>query len=271
VSAGPICFEPLHSGPVGIFLDASGRRVSNHFFNLEAARQWLASGNGQCPLTRTPVSSVVPVPSITSDPDGWFRICDVDGNGKLSRQECIECLKAQLPIDNTALDDAANDPSHPMWRNWDKDGSGSIERNELLAPGGLADYVRQTFAQREPSAGPPDMRRDKLAWYRFWDEDGSGSLEKEEVVRALLKTLNLTQDPHKVEQMRSTIEAIWPVFDSDGSGSSAEPDLDTGTAVFCNPQAHNPGCVPNLAVEQNEFLAPGEGLADTIIATLAHS
>ena len=41
----PICFEPLASGPVGVFL-AGGRRVSNHFFNLGAAQEWLRSGNG---------------------------------------------------------------------------------------------------------------------------------------------------------------------------------------------------------------------------------
>ena len=40
----PICFEPLHQAPVGVFLDRQDRRISRHFFNLAAA---------QVTLTRT--------------------------------------------------------------------------------------------------------------------------------------------------------------------------------------------------------------------------
>ena len=112
----PICFEPLHKAPVGVFLDASGKRVSHHFYRLEAAREWLSSGNGACPLTRAPVHSVLPVPDIRTDPDGWFRAVDIDGDRKLSRFEVVECLKAQLAVDNEALDNAVNDPAHWMWQ-----------------------------------------------------------------------------------------------------------------------------------------------------------
>lgn len=69
----PISFEPLHAGPLGVFLNPQGRRVSRHFFNLDAAREWLRSGSGICPLTRQPVASVLAVPDIRSDPEGWFR------------------------------------------------------------------------------------------------------------------------------------------------------------------------------------------------------
>ena len=48
----PICFEPLHAAPVGVFLDKQNRRVSRHFFNLAAAQEWLRGGNGFCPMTR---------------------------------------------------------------------------------------------------------------------------------------------------------------------------------------------------------------------------
>ena len=34
----PICFEPLHTSAVGVFLDETGRRLSPHFFSLEADR-----------------------------------------------------------------------------------------------------------------------------------------------------------------------------------------------------------------------------------------
>ena len=50
----------------------------------------------------------------------------------------------------------------------------------------------------------------------------------------------MTADQDKVTQMRSTIEAVWPIFDDDMSGS----------------------------IDRQEFLRANEGLADTIIATL---
>jgi hypothetical protein len=98
-----ICFEPLSAGPVGVFLNDSGRRVSPHFFNLDAAREWLRSGNGHCPLTRQPITSVAAVPDVREDPHGWWQVVDVDRDGRLSRHEVLEALKAQLPINSVRI------------------------------------------------------------------------------------------------------------------------------------------------------------------------
>jgi len=95
-----ICFEPLSEGPIGVFLNEAGKRVSPHFFNLDAAREWLRSGNGHCPLTRQRIASVALVPDVREDPQGWWKVVDVNGDGKLSRHEVLEALKAQLPIDS---------------------------------------------------------------------------------------------------------------------------------------------------------------------------
>lgn len=65
---------------------------------------------------------------------GWFRVVDINGDGRLSRQEAVEALKAQLPTDVRALDAAVADANHPIWEQWDKDGSGYIEKSELFAP-----------------------------------------------------------------------------------------------------------------------------------------
>jgi hypothetical protein len=152
----------------------------------------------------------------------------------------VEALKATLPLDYDALDKTVDDRSHWMWAQWDTDGSGFIEQRELLAEQGLAAYVRQAFVAHGGRGPIPDIRSDKSGWFTYWDEDGNGSLDKEEVVRALLKTLRLGSEPSKVTALRGTVDAIWPVFDSDGSG----------------------------AIDRSELLLPGEGLADTIIATM---
>jgi len=65
------------------------------------------------------------------------------------------------------------------------------------------------------------------------------------VVRGLLKTLHSTASPARVTparvtELRATIEAVWGIFDTDGSGT----------------------------IERAEFLQ-ADGLADTIVATLA--
>ena len=53
---------------------------------------------------------------------------------------------------------------------------------------------------------------------------------------------NPDRNPPQVQMMRNSIDAVWCVFDDDGSGS----------------------------IERDEFLRPGDGLADTIIATVEH-
>ena len=180
----PICFEPLCQAPVGVFLGPDGRRVSQHFFNLAAAREWLIQGSGMCPLTRRRIQQVasredlgrtrtqdstrtlvdpcvsprvlqvLEVPDIRADPEGWFRAVDIDGDGRLSRLEVVECLKAQLPIDAAALDAAALDGSHWMWQQWDNDRSGCA-RAPLPTPLPLATRPWRALTSRvvcRPSA-----------------------------------------------------------------------------------------------------------------------
>jgi len=236
----PICFEPLHSAPAGVFVDASGKRVSQHMFNLDSARRW-AVDNTNCPVTRKPFASVLEVPDLLTNPQEWFKVVDIDGDGKLSRKEVIEVLKAQLPVDQAILDAVADDPHSELWTRWDPDGSGFIDPEEMLSESGLIHYVREVFAATGAGAAIPSIRSSKEAWFQYWDEDNSLSLEKEELVRALVHTFELGQHYDRLQAMRETIDMMWPMFDTDGSGS----------------------------IEMDEFVAEPDGLANTIIANLA--
>ena len=60
------------------------------------------------------------------------------------------------------------------------------------------------------------------------------------MVRALIKSFKLSESIEKVNMMRETVDAVWPIFDTDGSGE----------------------------IEVAEFALPDEGLADSIIASL---
>ena len=64
------------------------------------------------------------------------------------------------------------------------------------------------------------------------------AVEKEEVVRALVKTFGLGADMPSLRNIRQIVDAVWCVFDPDGSG----------------------------AVDRREFLMR-DGLADTIVAS----
>ena len=56
---------------------------------------------------------------VVEDPKAWFRLCDADGDRKLSRDEVVSALKAQLPLDNRAIDRFRTDDA--AWRLWDAD------------------------------------------------------------------------------------------------------------------------------------------------------
>jgi len=66
------------------------------------------------------------------------------------------------------------------------------------------------------------------------------ALEKDELVRALIKTFRMSYGPLLAREIDGALEAVWPLFDSDGSGS----------------------------IEMDEFVVR-DGLCDTILASLA--
>lgn len=85
----------------------------------------------------------------------------------------------------------------------------------------------------------PDIRTNKLEWFNRFDEDLSGELSVSEVTRGLIKSFHLSSHVEQVRALRDIVANIWCVFDEDQSGE----------------------------VSREEFLRPGDGMADSIIAS----
>lgn len=233
----PISFKTLHKGPVGVYVDEDGKRVSDHFFNYKAAKKWIKYFGGTCPMSHKKVKKVKMVPMIQKKPEKWFELCDTNGNKSLSRREVLEAFKAQLPLDNAKLERFVADDA--TWRTWDKDGSGSIEYDEITnKETGLLKYVRDMFSLVADERPVPDLRTQPDEWFACWDENGSGHLEFNEVARAMVKTFK-HDTVKECAQLQKTLRVLWFLFDGDNSGT----------------------------VSKNEFLRR-EGLADTIQAQM---
>eukprot|EP00746_Dinoflagellata_sp_MGD_P027309 gnl/MRDRNA2_/MRDRNA2_164430_c0_seq1.p1 gnl/MRDRNA2_/MRDRNA2_164430_c0~~gnl/MRDRNA2_/MRDRNA2_164430_c0_seq1.p1 ORF type:complete len:507 (-),score=125.59 gnl/MRDRNA2_/MRDRNA2_164430_c0_seq1:75-1595(-) len=232
----PISLEPLCKSSVGVFLDATGRRTSAHFFSFAAAEEWQKK-NGTCPMTRKSVASVKKLPELSQDPQAWFRVVDWDGDGKLSREEIIRAMQAQLNLDMQKVEHLIKDDG--LWSRWDSDGSGFIEPGEIHS---IQEFVRRPEFRGSEAGRIPDIVKDREAWFNYWDDDEGGTLDKEEVVRALVKTLRQTESTNYglQDEMRGTLDLIWFLFDPDMDGE----------------------------ITKTEFLK-ADGLADTVIAQLS--
>jgi len=191
----------------------------------------------ECPLCRAAWDEVFRLPSLSADPDGWFRCVDFEGDGRLSKAQVLDVLTTQFPLDV----DKFEETMEQLWPRWDPDGSGFVTRTEFATPGsGLLAYAMENLVKAREEAIPvPDIALERLAWFDHFDEEGRQSLSKEGVVRGLIKTYGLGSDLAQVTAMRALVEAVWVVFDTDGTGR----------------------------VSKEEFLKPGDGLADAIIAS----
>lgn len=188
-----------------------------------------------CPICRAQFTTTIQLPNILDDTAKWFRTVDADNNGSLSKAELCEALHAQFPLSLT--DSSWNS----LWNRFDKDKSGDLSLSEITEPGtGVLAYVLYHFMAAS-TAPPPSLVQDKRAWFVYFDEDGGGTMCKNEVARAIIKTFGLSSSNTKVAETVEMLDNIWFIFDTDGSG-----DIDI-----------------------DEFCA-GNGLGDTIIASLSH-
>lgn len=195
------------------------------------------SGQKKCPCCRTPFDGRLEVPQIEADAKAWFKVVDFDGNGRLEQGEVLDILKATAKIDVDRLEQDLP----RMFANFDPNNDGTIEYGELVGPHGLFYHIRQMCRKSESAQQfIPDINRNKEAWFRYWDEDGSGSLSREEILRSLVKTFKLSPDLQTVQGLRSSMNALWHLFDDDGNGE----------------------------IDMREFCKKDVGLGDTLILNL---
>ena len=161
-----ICFEDLCAQQIVTFEKKRGlkrrlfrrpaRRVCGHFFHESCAAQLKPQ---LCPLCRTPFHRCRRVPSIEEDPLGWFQCVDVDGEGRLSRDQVKDALATCFPLDVPRLEASFDE----LWAQWDVTGSGYIDKPSFLTPGearnpvaALPVYGYTTIARRlSKSVAPP--------------------------------------------------------------------------------------------------------------------
>lgn len=210
-----ICFDEMVERKCAVLLSANRKRSCRHFLHKVCADGLLQSGQQKCPICRAPFVASQEIPSFDQSPAKWFECVDANGDGTLSKSEVLEILKATMAIDYRALEKNVD----TLWPRWDKDGSGEIDFGELCDPKiGLLVYVRSHFARKKREPPPKLEMRNLEIWFTYWDDSDNGSLEKEEILRALIKTFSLSTTPGRMKEMRDTLDAIWPLFDSDGSG-----------------------------------------------------
>lgn len=240
-----ICFEDLCSNPCAVLCCAEGRRVCGHLLHHGCANHLPSK---TCPLCRTEFSFTRVLPDLDQEPEAWFSASDVKGDGRLSKQETINLLLSQYPLDVAKFEEEME----RRWPQFDPDGDGYVTRIEFFAPGtGLLAFVRAHRSGQGPNQGGgsgapaggelvavPDVSTDRNAWFDYFDADKTGELNPEELTRALIKTYALGSDLQQVQATRELVAAVWPLFTSGRS------------------------------ISRQAFLQPGDGLADTLIAQL---
>ena len=82
----PICFEDLSSEACAVFT-LNNKRTCSHIIHHQCALELPAK---LCPLCRVEFGTAARVPRLESDPEGWFRLLDIEGNDRLDKEQVLQ-------------------------------------------------------------------------------------------------------------------------------------------------------------------------------------
>eukprot|EP00966_Prymnesium_polylepis_P146749 3389667-Prymnesium_polylepis.1 len=135
----PICFEDLSADACAVFT-LNNRRVCSHIIHHQCA---LDLPQKVCPLCRVEFGTAARVPKLEEDPEGWFRLLDIEGEDRLDKSQVLQVLLTQFPLDVVKFEASLNE----LWPKFDTKKTGFVSRDDFFAPGrGLLDYARKNLA-----------------------------------------------------------------------------------------------------------------------------
>eukprot|EP01059_Diplonema_ambulator_P011633 TRINITY_DN2163_c0_g1_i11.p1 TRINITY_DN2163_c0_g1~~TRINITY_DN2163_c0_g1_i11.p1 ORF type:complete len:577 (+),score=60.97 TRINITY_DN2163_c0_g1_i11:64-1794(+) len=238
-----VCFEPLCQGKAVVFIDSSRQRICRHYFHEPCVKDLRPDNSHifRCPLCRTPFSVVLRMPDPRVDPKQWFKLASTDANETLTLQEVKEVLLATVNTDCELLDAVVNN----KWKEWDKDNKGYIE---WCNADGLFDFVRMNLPGRRQKP-PPDLARDRGAWFEFFDHTAAGYLTEGAVARGIIKSFPAHNSATQLAQM---VREVFGLFATKG---------DAVASPLRSAFASRP------AISKEDFLKE-DGLADAVISAL---
>eukprot|EP00929_Paragymnodinium_shiwhaense_P093872 TRINITY_DN5419_c0_g1_i1.p1 TRINITY_DN5419_c0_g1~~TRINITY_DN5419_c0_g1_i1.p1 ORF type:complete len:1199 (+),score=211.24 TRINITY_DN5419_c0_g1_i1:355-3597(+) len=208
----PVCFEPLCRKSVLAFAQ-DGKVVCQHYLcgpcakSLQAASSSSSAAIGlRCPECRRDATSVKEMPCMLQAPLEWLDFVCGDSETKVSQQALLRALAAMLPMDADELFAAVDRGTIP---------GGPLHAEVLVGDfltRGLHSWVwKQLFEHRRfrACASPPSLA-DRGAWFKYWDLTNSGYLKKAEVLRATLRSCQISSlDKERVEDFRQKITSAW--------------------------------------------------------------
>lgn len=164
--------------------------------------------------------------SLSEDPESWFQAYDSNSDGLLSQSDCIFGLSQTfITLDSNS----ASSLITALWSLFDTDSSGQLSMDEFVKAGGLCDTLlaqlncitsvstNHSVPPRPSATGAliSDISKNPRKWFQTFDGNNDGLLEKGDCIEGI----RMTFETLDFETIRYLLDTLWPIFDSDGSGS----------------------------------------------------
>eukprot|EP00754_Rhynchopus_humris_P018670 Rhum_TRINITY_DN14611_c6_g1::Rhum_TRINITY_DN14611_c6_g1_i1::g.103360::m.103360 len=210
-----VCFEPLCKGHVVVFINHRKARVCRHYFHEACVRDLRPDLQGvfRCPLCRSPFEIILRMPDPRVDEKEWFRLASTREAGTLSRVEVKDVLLATVDTDEGVVEEVVEN----KWAGWDRLGTGFIERPHA---DGLFEFVRMNLPGRRDNP-PPDLFRDRGAWFEFFDKEGRGVLAEGRVARGIVKSFASGEGSSAVVEVAAMVREMFGLFASSAPAAAA--------------------------------------------------